>query len=1033
MKILHITDYHFDSATPEYDARKIAEVIISDCSNQGIELILFTGDLVFSGKKPEDFQRANELLLDNLVQGLKVPKDQIFICPGNHDVFRGQELMDTASAIWKINSLQALEDFVKQQNGRSFFESLKNLENYFHFEKTFYEEFGGRFPTGSHPLYLAHKFNFGNIRIGVFQMNTAWRAIDSSTDRGNLLYPMSVLKDGVSEIIKNTDFRIIMHHHPISDFKDWNGSEIEDLIITNFHMSFSGHLHKRKLSTSLTLDGGIFSCTSPATLALDGTINGYTIIDVDLTTYEGTVDFRSFNRTDASIMILPSLREFKIPTGEIKSAAIELIKTIRKRYTEESSRADELIISHQDQKTNGGFFHVFTEPVLRSKSSSSIVRNSENVRTSSIDEISSSVENWVIYGKDKSGKTCIAYKLLLYYLAEYTIHKKIPLFIDGADYKTGLKTFDLVKVISRYYEMNNAKAINLIKSHSITLLIDNYDPKLETLNVGLEKSIEEFSYIKIIAFAEERMANELYKSDLINLPHNVLYIHDVSRHEVRVLANKWPNISDQNRGIILDKIFQIFYQLNIPTNFWTVSMFIWIFERNGDANFHNNFELIQLYIDNLLDRKRLALDRSLKIDFEEFKTYLGEFAFFLLLDRADKGYTATYTEIVDFTDGYRRRNRRFVISVEDIINLIIDKGIIRRSREDAYTFRLNGVFEYFLALYMRTHQDFRKEAINDDRFYLSFKNEFELYAGFEKNDEEFIEAIYDKTKQIFQEADAQYNLISIDKELINKLSGAKLLGFPLKQLKSSIKSLTHDEQDAILAEMQPNNSNYSEVRIKKYYEKIENNSENLERAITILARVYRNSRILDDKTNDKILNYIIERICYLGFTLIDEAKNEPESVLNNVPDEERGKILLKVLTTFMPLLIQTFMYDAIAQNDLERIFIDKIDQLKSDKEVNQFKLFILYLTLVDIDVIQNNKYLDDMMKVVEMPILRQSLLFKLYYYLMFKCNSTPNLTIKVKDLIQTLSLELQPKKNLGNVHKSIEKGKNIGQYRDKRK
>lgn len=157
-------------------------------------------------------------------------------------------------------------------------ESLKNLANYRSYEIDFYTNFNDRDDKVIHPFYTVHKFLYGGFKLGIMAMNTVWRAIDSQKDRGILLHPISFFKEAIGKLNTDTDFRILSHHHPIADFQYWNASDLKDLIRRNFHLSFSGHIHKQKLSSHMLSDGGIFSCGSAATLALDGTINGYTLI-----------------------------------------------------------------------------------------------------------------------------------------------------------------------------------------------------------------------------------------------------------------------------------------------------------------------------------------------------------------------------------------------------------------------------------------------------------------------------------------------------------------------------------------------------------------------------------------------------------------------------------------------------------------------------------------------------------------------------------------------------------------------------------
>lgn len=1034
MKILHITDFHYSGDSKHQDDQnKIVDAMVHDLlDGEKIDFIFFTGDLVFSGKNPTDFKAAKELLFDKLTDKLKINRDHVFICGGNHDVWRNQELEDTAEKIKEIKNNDSLEEFLKRQDGKSFKESLKNLENYESFEKQFYTEYNSK-PEKSHELYTIHKKVIDKKKVGILSINSAWRAVDSKTDRGNLLFPISILKAAIAETKKDTEFRVLLMHHPISDFKDWNASDIEDIVHNDFHLLFSGHLHKKKQSIQICVDEGIFCCSSPATLSTDSTNNGYSIIDVDVETYDIEIKNPQYNKQDNIFLHPKDPIKVTIPVGEHKRELNEFKKTLRKKHLEELERANELFISYDDREEAKGFNEIFTDPILKNKSKAQIAESKIDSSGININEVISKENNFVLVGKDKSGKTSILYKLFLDLFVDFPLYKTIPLFIDAKEWKNSKKPLDIYKLIGTYYETTQAKAKALPAKYPIRLLIDNYDPHFTAFNTTINEFLESNPTVFFIAATEDKLAASFASYEFDGRDYSNLYIHEISRPEVRMLANKWPNLTPDKREIILDKIFGIFTQLNIPTNYWTVSLFLWIFEKNNDANFHNSFELIQLYIDNLLDRKRLALDKSSKLKFDDFKSYLGELAHFLMIDRIDKGYTATYAEIVEFTDKYRNRNKRFVIEVKDIIDLVIEKGILRKAFDDSYTFRLNGVFEYFIALFMSNDKKFAYKIIDDDHYYLSFKNELELYAGFEKNSEEYLGKIFERTKKIFKNLTDKYATTNIDSQLMLKISEVFDISLPMQQLGSNFqKSLTAEKQDEILGEMSPVDIQKSEVKVKEYYEIIEDSSENLEKALHILSRVFRNSNVQDEEQVNEVLNYILDTSCYLGFKLIDEAEKTEDFGLDTEDlSTEQEKMLVQLITNFMPLIVQTFLYDALAQNDLERIFKDKIDELKKDKKNNQFKLLILYFTLIDLDLNANKNLIPEVIDTINLNILRQTTILKLYYYLMFKSNNKPQLEDYIKEQIRIQTLKINPDANVGELQKGMSKTTKLVRLRNR--
>ena len=1024
MRILHLTDFHYRSeANYIVEQKRIVDALLKALSKEKqIDFLFFTGDLVFSGKQKSDFQDAKTQLIDAIVRQTNIPKEHVFICGGNHDVARKEELEDVKDTIQKINSEAKLNEFINKQNGRSFDESLKNLQNYIEFQKEFYNEYGRINQDNVTSLYTVHRREFQNKKLGIVSLNSAWRAIDSDTDRGNLLYPISLAKQALEEIKNQTDFRILLIHHPLSDFKDWNASTLEDIIYTDYHSMFSGHVHKKKQFIQLGEEEGIFCCTSPATLALDNSYIGYTIIDIDLSTYEIEIWNRKYEKSSNSFYVATEAIPTAIPVNQEKKEQNEFRKVLRKRYADEVRRADELFIAFDEHADDNGFLQLFTNPILKYKTKTQIAQDKSGSTNILIDEIIEFKENVVLYGKDKSGKTSILYRIFLLLLNDFTIHKTIPIYIDCKHYVTTKKSIPFYTLIARYYEMSNKKAEELTTKYSVKLLLDNYDINCSHLKEELNTFLQSQENITFIATAEDSFHTSFDSLSFKDKKYVKVFIHEISRSEVRSLANRWPNLTQEKRDLILDKIFAVFSQLNIPTNYWTVSLFIWIFEKNHDTNFNNSFDLIQLYIDNLLDKRSLALDKSSKLNFEDFKIYLSELAHYLVLNHKETVYSASFSDIVQFTEKYREENKKFVVPVKEIVDLIINKGILRHDGAEKYAFRLNGVYEYFLAYFMHDNETFRNAVIADDHFYLSFSNELELCSGFNKRDREFVLKIFSKTQGLFSKLFATYGQEEIDVLFLEKISEIYEIEMPIKQLKKTMqKALTPEKQDKLLEELQPTNIPNSEVTPKEYYDTIENNADNIGKALFILARVFRNSSIKDDKFNDEVFDFILTSYCYLGFKIIDEAKSGEGELFENL-DEEDEKLIIKLMTNFMPVIMQTAMFDAIGQNNLERILQEKIEQLKKDSKKNQFKLMLLYYCLIDLDIKANKKYIDDVIELISIPALRNTTLLKLHVYSMFKTNGSPALDDYLKEKIEAQEKKIKPEIR-GGVRPHERKGK----------
>ncbi|MCW4470355.1 metallophosphoesterase [Flavobacterium sp. MFBS3-15] len=1002
MKILHLTDLHFkDTSSTNYSISKIVNKIYEETKNHGIQYIYFTGDLVFSGKSYDDFLKAEEILLTQLSTKFNIPHKNIFITCGNHDVYRNQEMSVITEKLFNLKTEDELNSFLKDEN--QYNASLENIKNYLEFQKHFYEknQLDDTEVDILSDLYTIHKRIFHNKNVYIVSINTAWRANDSSTDAGNLLFPSETLKSIILKLPKES-FKILLLHHPLTDLRYWNRILIEDLIYDNFHALFYGHTHK-SLNTSITKNSdGIVTVCSDASLSKINNYEyvGFTIINIDID--DMSMELKKF-KIDSEFLAYPNGYPFniQIPVDDKKRELLDFRKKVLKLYDIELNKAKEIFVNNS--KSLSTFEDLFSEPILKTTSSTSInsiARTSNSAKTVTLKEIEEDFDNnYFVYGKDKFGKTAILYNLFVHYLKNISFYKVLPIYIDcGAK---SMKELTIEDIFIRTYQINKSFFQQLKNEYHLRLLLDDYNKCDTNFKTTIADFITNNKNVTYVTTFDENILSDFQEISIDSTTHIKLYIHNLTSKHVRSITEKTLKCDVEKTEEIIKKIKSIFKQLNLPLNYWTVSLFLWIFNNTNEQNFHNNFELIQLYIDNLLDRQNIVTDKQIKIEYETLKIFLGELANHLVKEYHKSNYNIKYAKLVNFIEEYKVRNKRLVITTEALLTLIYEKGILKQVNEDQYTFRLKGVFEYFIAYYLKDNKRSRDEVIQDDHFYLSFGNELELVSGFNKRDSDFLTQILDKSSGLFKETNDYYKSIgNADEILITKTSS---LNLKLSTYKKGIKTLVKKDIDTVSDEMSQFQSTDSDVRPKKMYDKIESISDHLEKVLFIMSRVYRNSDVTDDKLNNKVLDFILESACNLCFLIIDEHDEKADF------DEN----VFKLFTNFIPLVIQNFLFDALAQNNLENIFLDKIEELKTTKG-NELKIFVLYYMLVDLDIKNNKKYIDEAISYIKINSLKHASMYKLFSMLLFGSYSSH----ANKQFIETAALT-QAKK-IDNSKKNIE-------------
>lgn len=611
------------------------------------------------------------------------------------------------------------------------------------------------------------------------------------------------------------------------------------------------------------------------------------------------------------------------------------------------------------------------------------------------------------------------YNLMIQLLRQYAQVNQIPFYIDLAEFKIAPYKLDIIRLIGRYLEHSFEATKKLIQKYSIKLLLDNFDPNQKEILSRISAFFNQFSNCTYVIISDQTLPRSLELLDYGINGYQVLFIHDISRREIRQLTRKWPNIPDHKREEFIDKIIGVLNQHNMPFNFWTLSIFLYIYSGKNTLNFNNNSELIDLYIDDLLDRNRLASDPQNRFSYQNYKLYLSGLAYRLLTEHVGSKHALKYSELVAFTEDFISQNPKRVSNTSEIISYLLDKGVFKRIEDDFITFRLNGVFEYFIAFNFNENKTFLNQVLQDDNYYLSFKNEFEIYSGFQRSEAEnkdFLTTIFEKTKSVFKELMESMSG-ELDIRLNNSLQDKPELDFShsINQIASTdLAPLSDDEKDDYYEQNTINVNKVSDVRPKKIYDVSTKNCEILERYLVINGRVFRNIENINDKRLiNNVFDFMIEASCNLGFALILELEtNVDDTKIKEFKHNDIRQFMIELMNNYLPSVVQSFVSEVIGHINLEVIILEKIRFCKTDLKNNQYKLFILNSLLIDIDLRKYKYVLDEMIEQCKMSIIRSSLLLKLMNLLLFKCYDDDKMISFLKEKLRETNLLINPKTDM---------------------
>lgn len=982
IRILHLSDFHYKDNHDE-DFQVAAGKIRDAIKDEHIDLVVFSGDLVFDTKQSDKINKAASCLFDPIKTVTGLNNDRIFITAGNHDMKRDAELSMVKKTFSTFTSYTDVNEFAEDKEQLKL--SLENFKSYNEFVSTFYGE-----SIDVQPLYLCHNVVIDGCKIGLLSFNSAWRCTKSEDDRGKLVYPVYMVSEAF-EKVKDCDFIICTQHHNLSDYTDSVGREIEDLINEKCHILFTGHYHHASVRTSHDSEIGLLHLIAPATYNRDDKYShyGFSIVEIDTTTYEGMLyQYSSHEGSFKQIAVKP----ISVPVSDEKAELNNFRKLLRKRYNQILEKADALFVSGKE----GAFLSLFKQPIIKNKSVQEIITTRKEGDIIRLQNILEKGKSSIIFGYNKRGKTSLLRWLQLESLKNCVSTGIIAYYLDYKKYKKG-KVFNLAKELHYYLETSHNNVSKKLNEYKLLLLIDDLNPTDHVFIESLKSQMRQYKDSWFIATTLESMSNQCALLKFEGTDIDKYYIHDITSKEVHMLTMSWPDMDLERKKVVEEKIMQVTKQMHISLNYWTASLFLWIFAKLDETNIHNNFELVKLYVDELLNKEGFIRNQEFTVDYEDLKAYLAEMAEGIL---NTEDYALSEKELVYFTEDYKLRNRKFTVAPWDIIYYLLEQNVIHRV-DEKYTIRLKGVFEFLLALRMTENKTLLDNVVNDKTAFISFGNELEYYAGFKKNDFETIANVFNKAKDIMRPLTDSPIYNEIDGRLLERVSISEVDMNSSGQLLERLSAATEDEEYEMLP-VQASPVEETSLKPKTYLQEVKLDATNVESILFILSRMYRNSNICNDPIQEReLFNYILTGTCNLGFLLVEESKNIEEK--KQLTDSQ----LVELVSNFMPIIIQVFLYDAIGQKNLAEVFSEKLEELLKNPEGNQLRIFLLTFLLVDLDINKNLDLINKALNVIDNKVLRLAVLNK---SMLLTINNYSNTAIK--DSLKPLRLELAKEFNL---------------------
>lgn len=252
---LHLSDLHAHLVRGHTQSKYAWQRLIDHlCKHKPqIDVVFFTGDAAFgqtastpTGTMPSqyiDFSQRIDRLREVLAHdGNPLPKERVFIVPGNHDV-NGDAIGDILRNATSDMLRRADLDFANRLIAKADDEwdnFTARLEHY----REFLDSAGYARPSHDRSRVLCRSdIEINEIRVSVFQFNTAWMCDTRPSKPGDIF---AGLKWQYQHLVAGTPadtLRIAMLHHPPGWLHDPERSDVDKLLKTAFHLVLSGHEH----------------------------------------------------------------------------------------------------------------------------------------------------------------------------------------------------------------------------------------------------------------------------------------------------------------------------------------------------------------------------------------------------------------------------------------------------------------------------------------------------------------------------------------------------------------------------------------------------------------------------------------------------------------------------------------------------------------------------------------------------------------------------------------------------------------------
>ena len=705
-KIICISDIHYSECTCVLNAFfDDLEIQLKDTLVHN-RFCIISGDLVYSGTN-NNYRLFNENFYNKLVEF--IPSKNIFIVPGNHDVYRQYVESNYKQCTSEEKSCKTSDE---QKNDIALLESVCIKEKFKPFD-----DFCTNIAKINNYNLLGYPVKL-TTDLSLYMMNTALLShggCHGDVDSRKLM----VWLDGLKTWILDNQYRkkILVMHHPLTDLTEYASREIESYInSTNIDYIIYGHTHDYYARVSSAAYKTMF-IPLPPLYESDKKLNGYTIIQFENLESPISLFYREWSAVNTKF-----LKGVHLSGND--NAEIQLYVPFAKK--------EDFIERVLDQKLQESMCVYGLEPEWHDRICYEVPINAKSNKPLEFDhnDIFKLSQDIQIEAPKQFGLTCYARYLSLmawrnnneiypyHNFSEFNLHNANTLLLKDADfYQVELDKIN--GIIIDDWNNNNRDIVE-----SVLRKLKGTVPGLRII------LLSHFFENQLIEGVDSIESHEGFKQ---------LYLQPLNRSKVREIVHRYNKLytiaSDDD---VLERIILDMQEINehrTPINCYQLLL---AYKKQFEKRPINRYNILKLVLRSLFDSAEQLIYGG-ALDDDECIYILGYFVEYLIRNNKN-----SFSQ-----DEFYSKSKEFV--EESLLNTDIDYlyNVLKKSQiliEDRsgttiiVRFRFIYWFYYFIAHRMKVDRKFSEYILNEQKMIYT-PEIMEFYSGIDGQAEDLVDLL----------------------------------------------------------------------------------------------------------------------------------------------------------------------------------------------------------------------------------------------------------------------------------------------------